>query len=127
MSVGSLVTRPVSVAQLNAAITAAGGGTGGIAGGGVVGVSARASRCRPRLIEPVSVLSWDAASRAGSDRPVLPMWWCGSGAAAGGEGVVGSVYAATHAGVGGAAVLVGGGFAGGRLVVLHPWGGGIGR
>ena len=94
LSVRSMVARPVSVAQLTAAV-------------GAVGpewlfevvwsaVSAPQSLAG-KVIEPVSVVSWDAVSQGGvgSDRPageVVVLWvaavlWCG-----GGRGVYGAVH-----------------------------------
>ena len=91
LSVRSMVARPVSVAQLTAAV-------------GAVGperlfevvwsaVSAPQSLAG-KVIEPVSVVSWDAVSGAGSDRPVCDVVVCEVGPSSG--AVVSGVYGAVH-------------------------------
>ena len=113
-----MVARPVSVAQLTAAV-------------GAVGPerlfevvwSAVPESLAGKVIEPVSVVSWDALSQGGrSDRPggevvvceLRPSLGCGG---------VGGVWGGSS-GVGGGAVVVGGRFAGG-VDGVHRWCGGV--
>jgi polyketide synthase 12 len=89
LSVRSMVARPVSVAQLTAAV-------------GAVGPerlfevvwSAVPESLAGKVIEPVSVVSWDALSQGGADRPGGEVVMCEVRPSSG--GAVSGVYGAVH-------------------------------
>ena len=120
LSVGLLVTRPVSAEQLHAAVAAAAGG----ADQGLLEVMWSPLPLGDSVVEGSGrplVLGWDefcAAEDAGDGEDAgggVVVWECGGA----GEGVVGAVHAATHAALEVLQCWLGGDRAGTLVVLTH--------